>query len=302
MVRAEDIEIPTTDARPLGAVVFRPNTTPRAQIVIHGATAVPQSYYRPWATHLAERGLLVVTYDYRGIGRSRSGPLANEPVTMSGWIDDARHVQRWASVHGMGAPLVAVGHSFGGQIAPSLVPHADAIITVGAQGGYVGRYASPHRHLLELYMRGFIPAMTAVFGRLPGWAGLGEDLPPGVAKQWARWCSHPEYMLSELPHLRDDLAAWSGPLFALSFDDDAYAALPNVQWLLDRFESAMIEHDHIEVAELAMGEVGHFGFFRRGAAAELWPRVDQFLARLGVGPPIVDETERVLADLQYGVG
>jgi predicted alpha/beta hydrolase len=302
MVRAEDIAIPTTDGRSLGAVLLAPNATPRAQIVIHGATAVPQSYYRPWATHLAERGAAVLTYDYRGIGRSVRGSVAHEPVTMSGWIDDARHVQRWARARASGAPLVAVGHSFGGQIACALQPAADAIVTIGAQGGYVGRFARPQRHLLELYMRGFIPAMTAMFGRLPGWAGLGEDLPPGVAKQWARWCSHPEYMLSELPHLRDDLAAWSGPLFALSFDDDSYAALPNVKWLLDRFEGASIEHEHVEVADLELSEVGHFGFFRRSGRAELWPRVDRFLARLGIAAPIVTEAERVLADLQYGVG
>ena len=74
-------------------------------------------------------------------------------------------------------------HSFGGQIATTLSPAADAIITVGAQGGYVGRYDAPRKQWYAAVMRGLIPAITRGFGYLPGWIGLGEDLPPGVARQ-----------------------------------------------------------------------------------------------------------------------
>ncbi len=301
MVRTDEIEIPTTDGRPLAATLFSPTVTPRAHVIVHGATAVPQRFYRDWATHLAERGVEVLTYDYRGVGRSRTLPLASERVTMSDWIDDAQATQRWLANRRLEAPLVVMGHSFGGQIATVLAPAADAIITVGAQGGYVGRYDAPRKQWYAAVMRGLIPALTRGFGYLPGWAGLGEDLPPGVARQWARWCSHPEYLLSELPHLRARMAAWEGPLFALTVDDDTFATPKNVKWLLDRFESATIEHDDLRVADLELPAVGHFGFFRRSAAAELWPRVDAFLAQLGA-PAVVSEHERILADLQYGVG
>ncbi len=301
MVRVDELEIPALDGRPLGAVLIHPTAEARAQVVIHGATAVPQRFYRDWATHLAERGVAVLTYDYRGIGRSRTLPIAADRVTMSDWIDDARVVQRWFAARRPALPLVAVGHSFGGQIAATLLPAADAIITVGAQSGYVGGHDSPRKHWLSAVMRGLIPAMTRGFGHLPGWAGLGEDLPAGVAQQWARWCSHPEYLLSELPQLRARMAAWHGPMYALTFDDDSFAPLANVQWLHDRLVGASIEHEHLRVAALELDGVGHFGFFRRRAASELWPRVDDFLARVGV-VPIEDECERVLADLQYGVG
>jgi predicted alpha/beta hydrolase len=301
MVRTDEIEIPTTDGRPLAATLFSPTVTPRAHVIVHGATAVPQRFYRDWATHLAERGVEVLTYDYRGIGRSRTLPLASERVTMSDWIDDAQATQRWLANRRLDAPLVVMGHSFGGQIATVLAPAADAIITVGAQGGYVGRYDARRKQWYAAVMRGLIPALTRGFGYLPGWAGLGEDLPPGVARQWARWCSHPEYLLSELPHLRARMAAWEGPLFALTVDDDTFATPKNVKWLLDRFESATIEHDDLRVADLELPAVGHFGFFRRSAAAELWPRVDAFLAQL-TAPAVVSDEERILADLQYGVG
>lgn len=301
MVRADDIQIPTEGGRLLGAVLVHPTAPARAQVVIHGATAVPQRFYREWATHLAERGVAVLTYDYRGIGRSRHGSLAGDAVTMADWIDDAQAAQQWATERADGALLVAVGHSFGGQIATTLEPAADAIVTIGAQGGYVGRYGAPRRQWLTLVMRGLIPGLTAAFGHLPGWAGLGEDLPAGVARQWARWCTDPEYLLSELPQLRARMASFRGPVYAMSFDDDPFAPESNVRWLLDRFESASIEHDRVEVAQLDLPAVGHFGFFRRSAAAELWPRVDDFLARLGAAP-ILTEEDRLLADLRYGVG
>ncbi|MBX7081856.1 MAG: alpha/beta fold hydrolase [Nannocystaceae bacterium] len=303
MVRTDDVEIVALDGRPIGATVIRPNVAPRAQLVIHGATAVPQRFYQRWAHHLAARGVAVVTYDYRGVGRSRSLPIARDPATMTDWIDDARVVQRWAARREPGVPLVAVGHSFGGQIATVIRPGADAIITVGAQGGYIGRFNAPRRQWLSLLMHGVIPGFVRAMGYLPGWAGLGEDLPAGVALQWARWCTAPDYLLSELPELRARMAAWRGPMFALSFDDDAFAPLQNVRWLLDRFGGADLEHRHVHVASLSPepdGGVGHFGFFRDHRAGELWPMVDEFLQRLGVAP-IVSEDERVLADLQYGM-
>ncbi len=290
------------DRRVIGLRRFDPIGPARSQIVIHSATAVAQRYYHGWATHLAAQGHRVFTYDYRGIGRSRqSGSLARDPTSMTDWMDDAALVQGVVSRRDRSVPLIAIGHSFGGQIATTLRPAADAIITVGAQGGYVGRFAFPQRLRLHAVMRALIPALVRSAGYLPGWAGLGEDLPPNVALQWARWCSSPEYFFSERPQLAQLMAQWSGPLLALSFTDDAYATLPNIRWLLDRFDNARIDHQHIDPADVAMTAIGHFGFFRRGSAGSLWSRVDRFLAALirGEDARTADERE-ILADLQYG--
>lgn len=299
MVRSHELELEAVDGRVLGARLFRPNVRSRASVVVHGATAVPQRYYEDWARHLAARGLTVMTYDYRGVGRSRSMSLRDDPVTMEDWIDDARVAQRWLSDYDHFVPLVAVGHSFGGQIAASLHPEAHAIVTVGAQGGFVGRFPGLRRHWLGFVMRTGIPQLVARFGYLPGWAGLGVDLPAGVALQWARWCSSQQYLFSELPALRERMAKWHGPMLALSFDDDSFAPLGNVQWLLERFTGASVEHHHLSAARLRTPSIGHFGFFRAWAEGALWPLVDDFIARIGVRA-VVGESERVHADLAYG--
>lgn len=290
------------DGRAIGVRRFDPIGELRSQVVVHGATAVSQRYYQAWATHLAERGHRVFTYDYRGVGRSRrEGSLARDPSTMTDWMDDAALVQRTVIRRDHGVPMIAVGHSFGGQIAASLRPAADAIVTVGAQGGYVGRFAFPQRLRIHAVMHWGIPALVASAGYLPGWAGLGEDLPPEVARQWARWCRSPRYFLSELPQLAELMARWSGPMLALSFTDDDYASLTNVEWLLGHFEAARIDHQHLDPSDVGLPGIGHFGLFRRGASAALWPRIDRFIDALLGGEDLRAESEReVLRDLQYG--
>ncbi|HET6582307.1 MAG TPA: alpha/beta fold hydrolase [Nannocystaceae bacterium] len=303
MARREDITLEAVDGRPLGARRYEPSTLPFAQVVVHGATAVPQRFYDAWAMHLANRGVRVLTYDFRGIDRSRTVDVRVDSVTMRDWVDDASVAQRWLSDLDPDVPLVAVGHSFGGQIAAGLLPAADAIVLVGAQGGYVGRFPAPRRYELRAVMSLAIPGIAKLWGYVPGWTGLGEDLPPGVAREWARWCLSPEYFMGELPQMRAKLARWSGPMLALSFTDDDFASLENVQWLLDHFDSAELEHLRFAPHELGLSSIGHFGFFRPTASVRLWSVVDRFLARFGgpvVQPAPTTFAEAVLADLSYG--
>ena len=299
------LELPSPSGRALGADLFEPSGKARAQLVVHGATATPARFYRGLATHLADRGVRVLTYDYRGIGRSRAGSMADDPVQMHDWIDDAAFAQRWLQRLSPSLPVLALGHSFGGQIAPALCPDAPAraVITVGAQSGYLGRFPWPRRAQYWLQLHAALPALLHGFGYLPGWSGIGEDLPAGVATQWARWCDDEEYFLSELPWLRPRLASFGGPVLALSFTDDALAPLGNVRWLQRQLASATIHARHLRPADLGRRHVGHFGFFRPSARAG-WDLVASFIDHVVDGrgdwaPPTLDELA-VLADLQYG--
>lgn len=305
-----DIRIPTGDGRQLGATCHEPVGPARAQVVIHGATAVPQRFYGSFARHLAWRGFRVLTYDYRGIGRSRALPLRDEAVTMAGWIDDASAAQRWLVDRDPQLPLLAIGHSFGGQIAPTLDAgrRPAAIAMVGSGSGWWRGYSAAQRPGLWLTWSLAMPVLGRTLGYVPGWTGLGEDLPAGVARQWARWCRSPDYFLSELPHLRERLADYDGRVLALSFSDDAFAPLPAVRWLLDRLSRAEVEHQHLRPEQAALESVGHFGAFRTIAVERLWPRIVRFLDDAtaastlgGLAPrPASPLLLEVMADLQHG--
>ena len=115
---------------------------------------------------------------------------------------------------------------------------------------------------------------------LPGFIGLGTDVPRGVAEQWSRWCKHPRYFFSTHPHYERALARFDGPLRAVSFSDDWYAPRKNVDWLLAQYRAEQVEHEHLTPYQVGANAVGHFGFFSKRFAATLWPRVPAFVGQV----------------------
>ena len=57
----------------LSAHTFGDARAARAAVLVVPAMGVVQQYYADFAHWLAARGYFVVTFDYRGIGRSRRG-------------------------------------------------------------------------------------------------------------------------------------------------------------------------------------------------------------------------------------
>ena len=70
-----DIELTASDGTPLAARIF-PATEPKGAVLIVSAMGIPQQFYAPFATWLASEQFTVLTFDYRGIGKSRRGPLS----------------------------------------------------------------------------------------------------------------------------------------------------------------------------------------------------------------------------------
>ena len=63
-----------------------PDAPPRALVLIHPATAVPERLYAGFARFLTERGFAALTYNYRGIGASRPARLgALKAACATGW-------------------------------------------------------------------------------------------------------------------------------------------------------------------------------------------------------------------------
>src|SRR5918999_2179825 len=112
-VFADDVMLPANDGYMLAATLFLPRGAKQQAILINSATAVPRKIYRAFATYLAGRGSVVLTYDYRGIGDSRPASLKGFPATMSDWaaLDVAATVS-WMRGRYKGLPLSVVGHSF----------------------------------------------------------------------------------------------------------------------------------------------------------------------------------------------
>lgn len=280
--------LPAIDGHPLGASLFEPRGPARGTLIVHGATATPQRFYRGFARHLAEGGVRVVTYDYRGVGESRPASLRGYRATMTEWARlDARAMHRHVGGYFGAGPVAVLGHSFGGQLVGLIDEPRDvaAALFVGAQLGYYGHWPPLQRARLAVVWRALVPAFNATLGYLPGRAGIGEDLPRGVAEEWARWCTHPEYLVSEHPDAVARFGRFNRPAAFYSFTDDEYGPPGAVGALLALLPKATVEHRRVDPKELAKGPIGHFGFFRSRFREPFWDEALAFLTDAFEGRP-----------------
>ncbi|NBT00115.1 MAG: hypothetical protein EBS61_05610 [Betaproteobacteria bacterium] len=67
----EPVVIRTTDGTDLQGVLYVPNGHYRRAVLVAGGLGIPQRFYTPFASWLALRGNLVLTFDLRGMGASR---------------------------------------------------------------------------------------------------------------------------------------------------------------------------------------------------------------------------------------
>jgi predicted alpha/beta hydrolase len=308
LVEPYAMTVEAADGFHLGATVYAPVGRARGTLLVHGATAVPQSYYARYAAFLTDLGVRVVTYDYRGVGRSRPEKLRGFAATMTDWAAlDARAMHDLVRTRYAHEPLVLVGHSFGGQLLGLLddAREASGALLVGAQQGYVGHWPAGERARMELIWRGVLPAVTATAGYLPGWAGLGVDLPKGVARQWARWCTHPGYYAIDHADAPARLARFDRPLLMYSFADDDFAPPRAVDALASKLTGTLVDHRRLSPMDVG-APVGHFGFFRPTHAEGLWRESSEWLLAVLAGEPPPRErrvafitADDVRADLRF---
>lgn len=301
----------------LAGTVFEPvDTRAAATVVLHGATATPASYYRRFGEFLATSGLRVLTYDYRGIGGSRTGSLRGSRATMTDWaVHDASAAHALVASRWPDDPVAIVGHSFGGQLLGLAEgPRgARAIVLFGSQLGWYGHWPLAERLRLGLIWRAVVPAVTSTVGYLPGKLGMGEDLPRGVAEEWARWCMHPDYLFSDHPEAREGFERITSPVLVWSATDDAYAPRASVEELVGKLSGAWVHHARVRPRDVGARSLGHFGFFRPRARDTLWRDTLGFIRAAIAGDelPAPTPTERaragwgiemqdLLADLRYG--
>ena len=240
-------------------------------MIISAATAVPQRFYRHFATALARAGFSAITYDYRGIGESRPATLRGFDALMRDWaLKDMAAVLQWARDELAPGRMFMVGHSVGGQVAGLLGDDfaIDGMITVSAQSGHWRLHGGEQKWLNAIHVHVTLPVLAHLWGYMP-WSllGPGEDLPKGVALEWSRWCRDPLYLLGDdtLPLHR--YAEFRSPVLAYSIDDDKWGTVEAVNAMMSAYPQ--VERRHIVPAEHNLSLLGHFGYFRSQSEA-LW--------------------------------
>lgn len=275
MSSPERRDITTADGQAIVSHLLRPETEPTGAILIVSAMGVTQRYYQPFAAWAASQGFLAATFDYRGVGLSRSGTLRGfEADILDGARYDCAAALELLSHEALARPLYWVGHSLGGQILP-FVPNRDRIrkvMTIATGSGYWRENARPLRHLAWWLWYVVAPLSTRLFGYFPGkrLRKVG-DLPRGVMEQWRRWCLNAEYAVGvEGDDARARYAAVRTPIVSLSFEDDEFMSARNIQSIHGFYSGSPRTMKRLAPRDIGVKRIGHFGFFRQEFQDSLW--------------------------------
>jgi predicted alpha/beta hydrolase len=280
LVRVEPLTVAARDGYPLAATLFASPAPDAPAVLVGSATGVPRVFYARFARFLASRGLSALTLDYRGVGGSAPPRLRGFRATMADWgrLDLAGALD-WMEAHLPSSRRLFVGHSVAGQLL-GLVPDVDRIAAawlVGSQHGYLRNWDGPQRALLFPFWLALLPAVVGTVGYLPAWLlGGGEDIPAGVAREWAAWARHPEYVIGLHPEAREGYARLRAPITMVAIEDDFYAPRRAVDRLAALFGS-WPSRRLVRPRDLGVPSMGHFGWFHERFAGPLWEDAARWL-------------------------
>jgi len=289
VVDERSLRIRALDGYELGAILYsaRTGAAPRRAAVLHGGAGIPAQLYQRFARFLAQSGMPVLTYDYRGIGLSRPLALRGFRSVIEDWAEyDCSAAIGWLRERFPQAELVGIAHSFGALLFGGAHNSAEQarLILIGAHTGYYGDYHPLYRLPMAALWHGLMPVLTRLIGYFPAHRlGLGDDIPAGVALQWASRRSSDLRPVGTSPsdertrRLLDRCALLDRPALVIRFSDDAFATAAGMRRLLAYYPRLSPQHVLFTPADVGVRKIGHFGFFRRRAGLVLWP---QLVARL----------------------
>lgn len=274
MQKAKAFEIKTDDNVSINATLFKSEKKSPHLIILGPATGAPQYYYKAFATYASKYGDFdVITFDYRGIGKSLKGSLKENKARMSDWGEyDLKAVIDWAD--NKYNKIFLIGHSVTGQIFPKAKNHKriNAAYFVCSQSAYLGHWRG--LFWLQVFIFWFIslPLTTHMYGYMPGWAMGGKvDLPKGVALEWQKWGKHPQGVLQGDQKVIEQFASVNIPLhFVNIMDDRLLAPATATHALMHCYKNAVTSYQYIKPKDLGLRKIGHFGFFQSRFQKKLW--------------------------------
>jgi predicted alpha/beta hydrolase len=134
---------------------------------------------------------------------------------------------------------------------------------------------------MAVMWHGLMPVLTRFLGYFPARRlRLGDDLPAGVAIEWAERRSADlrpagaTVAADRIRRLLDYGSVLRRPALAITISDDAFATVAGAKRLLSYFPRlSSPQHIVFTPADAQVRRIGHFGFFRRDVGTALWPRL-----------------------------
>jgi predicted alpha/beta hydrolase len=271
---ASQEEIRTKDGSKIGLTVYSPQSSIGKVMVIGATGAVLQSFYQSFAIFFEQQGFTVITFDYRGIGRSAPETLKKYNANMHQWaVQDIDAVILYAKNKYPQQEIIYVGHCVGGEIVglAQASQYINKLVLVNSALSCKKFWSLKDRFKVTT-MGVTVRFLSKWFGYFPGKkVGYHEDLPRGVMHEWINWCSNANGLFDKFPD--NNYRKLQIPLLAFSFTDNWNSPVKAVSELLNRFTNACITWYHIKPSELNMKTIGHYGFFYPKMENVLWRKM-----------------------------
>jgi predicted alpha/beta hydrolase len=283
-IEGESVRFCAADGYELGGTLRRARD-PRGALVVAGAMAVAEKRYGKLSAYFASQGFHTLTFDYRGVGRSRPRSLRGFRARLHEWGElDLTAALSVMDEIGQGLPSFFLGHSVGGQLFGLAPPgRVRAAVFYASQSGYFGHWSGTGRAVMATLWHAVVPALSRTWGYLPMRTfGQGDDVPAGVALEWARWGKDPKYILQWADaQEKQGFEKYRGRVRAYAFTDDPYAPKRAVEALLEAYEGATKDLTNLSPRDVGLPKIGHFAPLREAYREALWaPARDYFLQSL----------------------
>ncbi|MFY9243647.1 MAG: alpha/beta fold hydrolase [Polaribacter sp.] len=248
----------------------------RVFVQIHCGTGIPQKLYANFAKYLTENGFTTLTFDYRGIGKSKPASLKNFDAKIRDWGQkDMVGVFDWVIDNFPDYKKVIVAHSLGGQMVGLMRNNnkINQLYLIASSTGYWRDMNSPYKWILPPIWFLFIPLSIKIYGFANAKKiKQGENLPKGVALEWRNWCINPTYFENEFDKTLSPLYfnKLKAPIKSIQILDDPIANEVTIGKLLDYYSNAKITKEKINPRDLGARKIGHVGYFSRKFKNTLW--------------------------------
>lgn len=268
----------------LAATLYRDESAAPADaaVLFNSAMGMPRDFYAPLARFLAQHGIDALAWDYRGVGDSIDGSVANTSASIHDWGErDLPAVIDWLRERYPERRLVIIAHSVGGQIL-GMTPKtnlADSLVMIGSQSGYWRLWSGWQQLRIGFIWHVIIPFFSRMRGAFPSrWFGFQVDLPNGVAREWARWGRDPEYLMGR--HRRASAVNYSAinrPILNAWISDDDIATHAANRKMLTWYSNAPVTNRDIHPDDFGVDRIGHYRLFRDSVGPKFWPELLEWI-------------------------
>jgi predicted alpha/beta hydrolase len=285
-MQIDNLQIPALDGYLLSALRLQPTGQIKGIIQFNSGTAIKKEFYLNFCKNMAQKGYIVILFDYRGIGGSRPKKLKGFKAYLRDWgLLDMPGILNWIAETYPEIPRYIVAHSMGSQLIGLMNNHnlVEGSYAIGLSTGYWRSMDAPFRYFCAFMWYIYMPFSSLLFGYAVGEKlRMGEDLPKGVALEWAAWCKKRTYIGTYFnkninKNFYDEITK---PFKVLVAEDDEVARPKTMNDMIKYYKNTPVDVEILRCKDYNVKSIKHFGYFSKKHSETIWNKPIDWIENL----------------------